>query len=131
MDTSELLSRKDWKSLFPLIEQTSSTDVIVALTHHREPTIRANALKQTCPCRVQADVDTFWKRIFEMIDEEDPDEKVRWQLLHTICDGAPSRLESSVVVSLEAMSKDRSKTVAHKARQVLAYYNRTGKWNIM
>lgn len=130
-DTAELLSRKDWKSLFPIITSTDSTDLIIALTRHVQPKIRLAALKQTCPCRVQADVEAFWERIFAMVDEVDPDEDVRWQLLHTMCDGAPSRLEERVVAALERLAKDQSKSVAHKARQVLAHYNRTGKWNIM
>ena len=130
-EQAEYLTRKDWKSLFPLIEQTEDTSVIICLTRHPQPNIRLRALQQTCPCRVQADVEEFWARIFEMVVETDPSRDVRWQLLHNICDGSPSHLADKVETALSRFAKDADKTVAHKARQALAHYNRTGKWNIM
>lgn len=128
-DLREMLDRKDWKSLFPVIEKTEDPDVIIALSGHRQPAIRVAALKQVCPCRVQSDVEEFWQRVFAMVNDEDRD--VRAQVLHTICDGSPSRLADAVEVSLEGFAKDKDKTIAHKARQVLAHFHRTGKWNIM
>lgn len=36
-----------------------------------------------CPCKVKCDIDLFWNRVFEMVN--DTDKNVRYQVLHTIC----------------------------------------------
>ena len=53
-------------------------------TKSENPKERLDAVKQMCPCKVKKDIDLFWNRIFEMVT--DPDDNVRYQILHTICD---------------------------------------------
>mmetsp|Transcript_25604 Transcript_25604/g.24897 ORF Transcript_25604/g.24897 Transcript_25604/m.24897 type:complete len:84 (+) Transcript_25604:226-477(+) len=82
-----------------------------------------------CPCRVQKDHDEFWGRIFELAEDED--EKVRYQVLHNMCDGSPDHLEDKVAETLEIFNRDSNKEIRRKAHKVLGSYLRTGKWNVL
>lgn len=93
------------------------------------PKDRLCALKQMCPCRVKEDIDLFWDRIFEMVNDSDDD--VRWQVLHTICDGSPKHLEEKVSNALEVFNRDPNSEIRRRAHKVIACYSRTGKWNIL
>ena len=55
-----------------LCEKTTDIDVIIALTKHNDPYVRKMALREICPCRVKDDVEDFWKRVVEMVDDPDP-----------------------------------------------------------
>jgi hypothetical protein len=61
---TELLTRRDWRSLFPVLRGTTDAAVISALTRHREPAVRVFALKELCPCRVLRDVEELWDAVF-------------------------------------------------------------------
>lgn len=93
------------------------------------PKIRLKALKQMCPCKVLDDFDKLWTRIFEMAD--DTDAGVRYQVLHTMCDGSPSHLETQMAESLEKFNHDSDPKIRRRAHKVMASYLRTGKWNIL
>jgi vesicle coat complex subunit len=110
-------------------QETESVDEIIELSKHKNPEVRLTAIKQLCPCRVQEDIDKFWNRLFEMVEDEDA--KVRYQILHNICDGSPEHLESRVVEAIEKFNRDEDKEVKRRAHKVLASYLRTGKWNVL
>lgn len=55
-----------------LCKDTTDVETIVALTRHDDPAVRQRALREICPCRVKSDVDEFWRRVMEMVDDESP-----------------------------------------------------------
>lgn len=116
-------------SKLELCKETTDLDVILNLTRDENPKIRLKAIQQICPCRVQKDIDTFWKRIFEMVD--DPDAEVRRQILHDICDGSPAHLEQQVLEALEKFNHDSDGLIRRKVHRVMAIYKSTGKWNVL
>ncbi len=87
------------------------------------------ALREMCPCRVKRDLTDFWSRVFEMTS--DPEESVRYQVLHTLCDGSPKHLEHRVAEALDAFNRDPSTKVRRQAHRALTAYWRTGRWNIL
>ena len=82
-----------------------------------------------CPCRVKGDIPEFYQRLFEM--SNDTDSKIRYQILHNICDGSPSHYENKIVEVIEKLNTDSDTRIRSAASKVLASYIRTGKWNIM
>ena len=82
-----------------------------------------------CPCRVKGDIPEFYDRLFEMIYDEDA--KIRYQVMHNICDGSPPKYEERVVECIEVLNRDPDVKVRSNASKVLAAYTRTGKWNVM
>lgn len=61
-----------------LCRETEDIKTILELTKHVDPVVRKRALKEICPCRVKDDIDVFWERVIEMID--DPADNVREQV---------------------------------------------------
>lgn len=55
-----------------LAKETTDVDVIIALSKHPDAMVRKKSLVEMCPCRVRLDIDKFWARVFEMIDDVDP-----------------------------------------------------------
>jgi restriction endonuclease Mrr len=102
------------------IEQTKSVKAID----------RKQALKEMCPCRVLKDIDVIWERVLEMAENE-PDADVRYQIMHTLCDGSPKHRETQVIEALEKMWSDPNEKLRRQVRRVLASYRRTGEWNIL
>lgn len=74
-------------------------------------------------------MDHLWDRIFAMVEDESAE--VRGTVLHVICDGSPSHLESRVHDALVTLSRDADRHVRRTANRVLASYERTGKWNVL
>jgi len=109
--------------------ETEDITEIIELSKHEEADVRFAAVKQFCPCKVGKDIDDFWNRVFEMV--EDDDSRIRYQILHTICDGSPDHIESRVSDALEKFNQDKDKDIRRKAHKVLASYTRTGKWNVL
>jgi vesicle coat complex subunit len=107
----------------------NSVEEHIKKTQSENPKERLNALKQMCPCRVKEDIDLFWNRIFEMVNDTDDD--VRWQVLHTICDGSPKHLEQRVADALEVFNHDSNSEIRRRAHKALGSYLRTGKWNVL
>jgi hypothetical protein len=87
------------KDAINLAQQTTNIDVIIELTKHESSLVRKKSLVQMCPCRVKKDIDKFWDRVFEMVDDSDP--VVRHQVLHTLCDGSPKNFEHKIVEIIE------------------------------
>jgi len=81
---------------------------------------RLRALREFCPCKVRKDFEEVWERVFEMTD--DPDEAVRYQVLHTLCDGSPHELEEKIIPVLEVMYNDSCEKIRRQARRVLNSY---------
>ena len=66
------------KDAIRLCRDTEDIKTILALTTHVDPIVRQRALKEICPCRVKDDIDQFWERVLEMIN--DPADNVREQV---------------------------------------------------
>jgi len=98
-------------------------------TYSKDPRVRKKCLTKMCPCRVKADVDAFWTRIIEMVN--DPDPSVRYQVLHNLCDGSPKSREEEVMKTVEKLNYDEDSYIRRRCHQVIASYRKTGKWNIM
>ena len=111
------------------IHMVEEAQELIELTRNVDPKIRLKALKQMCPCRVKADIDIFWDRVFEMVN--DSDSKVRYQVLHTICDGSPNHLEFKVMDAIERFNHDTDTEIKRRAHKIMANYSRKGKWNIL
>jgi hypothetical protein len=75
------------------------------------------------------DIDLFWNRVFEMVDDVDVD--VRYQVLHTICDGSPAHLEDRVKDAIDKFNSDSDGKIRRRVHKVIASYLKTGKWNIL
>ena len=98
-------------------------------TYDLDPKKRRKALKDLCPCHVRQDIPELWDRIFECLHDEDG--LVRDQALHALGDGSPTHLEEKIVEAVERMYNDPHPEVKKKARRMLNFYRRTGKWNIL
>ena len=72
------MSNLEMKEALRLCKETTTIEEIIDLTKHARPEVRKRALQEMCPCRVKADVDEFWFRVLEMV--EDPDNNVRQQV---------------------------------------------------
>ncbi|CAF1069914.1 unnamed protein product [Didymodactylos carnosus] len=123
------MSRLPTRDAARLCRNTQDIDTILALTNHVDPVVRQRALKEIRPCRVKDDIDIFWARVLEMID--DPANNVREQVLHTLCDGSPDHMEMQVLVALEIFNRDPDAYIRRRAHKVLSAYRRSGKWNIL
>ncbi|UJR09805.1 hypothetical protein I4U23_014031 [Adineta vaga] len=123
------ISQISTKDAMRLCRETEDIKTILALTNHTDPAVRQRALKEICPCRVKDDIDQFWERVLEMID--DPADNVREQVLHTLCDGSPDHMEMKVLDALEIFNRDRNQYIRRRAHKVLSAYRRSGKWNVL
>ena len=123
------LSRNEINSLICKAKTTDSVIEIIELSKSKSPDVRLKAIQRLCPCRVLDDIKIFWDRIFEMTYDEDP--KVRYQVLHNMCDGSPQEYENKVLESLEIFNKDPDKEVRRRAHKVMGSYLKTGKYNIL
>jgi hypothetical protein len=122
-------SHNQKKILLKLASESLSFNEVLTLTYNKDETVRLKALQRLCPCRVGDEYEQFWSRIFEMADDCSP--KIRYQVLHNMCDGSPDSMESRVVEALEKFNRDSDQEVKRKAHKVMASYLRTGKWNIL
>jgi hypothetical protein len=104
-------------------------DRIFEMTYDADSEVRLLAVSELCPCRVKNNIDTLWKRVFELVHDENP--LIRSRVLHIICDGSPSEYETQVMESLDILHKDKDKEVRKVANRVMASIKATGKWNIL
>lgn len=123
------LSRNEINSLICKAKTTDSVIEIIELSKSKSPGVRLKAIQRLCPCRVLDDIKIFWDRIFEMTYDDDP--KIRYQVLHNMCDGSPPEYENKVLESLEVFNKDSDKEVRRRAHKVMGSYLKTGKYNIL
>ncbi len=101
----------------------------LALTRVPEPRVRQAALMNLCPCNLQADLPPVWERVFELAGDVDPG--VRRQVLHTLGDGSPRRLEERVITTLTSMRDDPDPRLRRNVRRLLAQHHRTGRVNVL
>eukprot|EP00697_Spironema_sp_BW2_P008682 gnl/Spiro4/23344_TR11550_c0_g1_i1.p2 gnl/Spiro4/23344_TR11550_c0_g1~~gnl/Spiro4/23344_TR11550_c0_g1_i1.p2 ORF type:complete len:164 (+),score=31.60 gnl/Spiro4/23344_TR11550_c0_g1_i1:133-624(+) len=108
-----------------------SADVIatIKLSHSKNPQERKAALKTMCPCKVKREVDPFWVRIVEMCS--DPDDAVRYQVLHSLCDGSPASIEHLVVEAVRSFWNDPSDKIKRAARRAYNSWQRGDGINIL
>lgn len=128
-DKEEKLSKYEICEIIKNVKNTEDLEYLLAMTKHDLPEIRLKAIQRTCPCRVLDDIKEFWDRIFEMV--YDPCPKVRYQVLHNMCDGSPPEYENKVVEALDIFNRDEDKDVKRMAHKVLGSYLKTGKYNIL
>ena len=126
---SDDYNQKTKQALIELAKESLSFQEVLILTHNKDESVRIKALQRLCPCRVGDEYEQFWNRIFEMVD--DPSPKIRYQVLHNMCDGSPDSMEERVVEALEKFNRDSDTEVKRKAHKVMASYLRTGKWNVL
>lgn len=123
------ISRLKVNEASKLAKDTTDINVIIELSKHPNPVVRKKSLVQMCPCRVKEDIELFWTRVYEMINDEDP--TVRAQVLHTLCDGSPKHMEHKVFEALDMFNRDSDPEIRRKAHKVLTHYSKTGKWNVL
>ncbi|ELU09549.1 hypothetical protein CAPTEDRAFT_136883 [Capitella teleta] len=123
------MSKLNSREAIRLLRETEDIDTLVDLTRHEDPLVRQKALKEMCPCHVQIDVPEFWARIVEMMD--DPDQRVRLQVLHNMCDGSPPHLEGDVADALDQFNRDKDPQIRRMAHKALTAYRKKGKWNVL
>jgi len=112
-----------------ICNNTEDIKTLIDFTRDENPQVRLAALKNMCPCKVKADIDLFWKRVLEMVMDENDD--VRYQVLHTLCDGSPLHMENDVLSAIEIFNRDKNKEIKRRAHKVLASYRKTGRWNVL
>jgi hypothetical protein len=61
----------------------------------------------------------------------DPDARVRSQILHVLADGSPRERECQVAAAIETIARDRDESLRRRARKVLAQYRRSGVINVL
>jgi len=108
-----------------------SDDVIAILKRSRStnPVERKAALRTMCPCKVKREIDPFWVRIVEMCN--DPDDAVRYQVLHSLCDGSPLNLEELVAETVRSFWNDPNEKVRRAARRAYNSWQRGDGINIL
>ena len=72
----EISVHEQKRNLMTLIQETEDVDTILEISKNEDPDVRLKAVQQLCPCRVGRDIDEFWDRLCEMVEDED--EKVRY-----------------------------------------------------
>ena len=117
------------KDIINTCRNTEDIDEILEYTYSEDDDIRLEACKQRCPCKVLRDIEVFWNRVFEMV--EDPDVRIRKRILHIICDGSPERVVDQVYEALGKFNYDKDSDIRRTAHKVMVTYERTGKWNIL
>lgn len=127
--TTHIIPVEEKRQLLDRINKTEDIEEIIEISKSLDPEVRIKAAQQLCPCRVQDDLEIFWDRLFEMVDDED--EKVRYQILHNICDGSPAQYEWKVKEALDKFNHDSNKDIRRAVHKVIGVYMKTGEWNIM
>jgi hypothetical protein len=107
---------------------TSEIDELLERTFNGNPAVRANALRELCPCHVKRYDERVWNRVLEMV--EDPSEKVRRHVFHLLGDGSPREREADVVAAIERLRTDSDERLRRQARKLLAHYRRGGRINV-
>lgn len=100
-------------------------DELVALTESADRRERQVGVRNLCTCHVQSDDDRVWERLLMLFD--DPDPRVRGDVLHAMTDSTPTRRVEAVVTALEARYHDPELRLRRRIRKTLAHYRRTGQ----
>ena len=111
------------------IQETEDMYELIKLSKVPDNVVRLKAIQQMCPCRVKDDIPEFWERLFSLAKDEDP--KVRYQVLHNLCDGSPPHYETKIMECVEMFNRDPDNEIRRRASKVIGSYLRTGKWNVL
>ena len=105
----------------------SDTDIerLLALADSPEVIERQLAAKNLCTCHVQADDARVAAKLFELFN--DPEVRVRSDVLHALTDSTPTERVPMVLAALEARRNDPDPKLRRRIRRTLAHYGRTGK----
>lgn len=112
-----------------MAKQSEELAELLSATRSERAILRRRAVREMCPCKVKHDIDAVWTRLLEMV--HDPDEDVRYAVMHTLCDGSPKAREADVVAALESLYNDPSEKLRRKVRHAVTSYRRGGSWNIL
>ena len=126
---TDFLNEMSRRAKMKHLEDTGNLLEIIHLTKDEDSQVRLKAIQCLCPCKVLRDFDIAYERLFELAT--DPDPKIRYQVLHNICDGSPKHYEDKVVQALNIFNKDKDKKIRRAANRVLGSVLRRGKWNIL
>lgn len=129
MNKFDKTAKQEKEDILWKIRNTEDINEILFISRNPDPKIRLKAIQQLCPCEVKRDIDEFWARLFEMVDDEN--DEIRQQVLHNLCDGSPPHLEHQIYAALDKFNCDPNKEIRRTAHKVLSTYLRTGKWNIL
>lgn len=110
------------------IERAEIEDLLEQ-TAHADSLVRRDAVRELCPCHIQANDPRIWDRL--LLLAADPDADVRRHVLHTLADGSPRDREPEVLAALEAMYQDPDPKIRKQVRYLLAQYRRSGRINIL
>ena len=111
------------------IQETEDMYELIKISRAPDVNVRQKAVQQMCPCRVKEDIPEFWQRLFELATDEDP--KIRYQVLHNLCDGSPPHYENQIIECVELFNRDPDSEIRRRASKVMGSYLRTGKWNVL
>lgn len=100
-------------------------DRLLELSRSEESKARQLACKNLCTCHVRADDDRVWTRLLELV--EDPDPRVRGDVIHAITDSTPAPRVQAVIQALDSCRNDPDERIRRRVRKTLAHYHRTGK----
>jgi hypothetical protein len=98
---------------------------LLELSRSQESRARQLACRNLCTCHVRADDNRVWTRLLELV--EDPDPRVRGDVIHAITDSTPAPRVPVVVQALESRHNDPDAGIRRQVRKTLAHYRRTGK----
>ena len=120
------------KKVEALCESSGASDDVVAIlkqSYSDNPVERKAALKSMCPCKVKREIDPFWMRIVEMTKDENA--SVRYQVLHSLCDGSPARIEELVADTVRTFWNDPDDKIKRSARRAYNSWLRGDGINIL
>lgn len=100
-------------------------DGLLDLSRSEQSRARQLACRNLCTCHVRADDDRVRTRLLELA--EDPDPRVRGEVIHAITDSTPASRVPAVIQALESRHNDPDVGIRRRVRKTLAHYRRTGK----
>ena len=100
-------------------------DGLLELSRSQDRRVRQLACRNLCTCHVRADDDRVWTRLLELV--EDPDPRVRGDVIHAITDSTPGPRVPAVIRALESRRNDPDAGIRRRVRKTLAHHRRTGK----
>ena len=102
---------------------------LMAQTYSADAQDRADAVRELCPCQLKRNVPEVWQRVIAL--REDPERRVRAQVLHVLADGSPREYEGDIVAAMQHLAQDDDDKIRRAARKVLAKYRKSGNINVL
>ena len=94
VDEEDIVPKINYSEQLRMVNETECIEELIELSRCPDENVRLKAVQQMCPCRVRTDQPDFWQRLFELAEDESV--KVRYQVLHNMCDGSPEGYEDKV-----------------------------------